>query len=218
MVQVYGRLTGEGQGSLEVRKLLEEALRKHWPEILTLPRMEKDVFGKPYFPEYPGIHFSLSHTKGCVCCALSETQVGVDVEKQRPQKYQERILRRFSREEQRLWEAAPQEERERLFFRMWVLKESYVKAEGQGLRIPLDSFSVLPEGFLEGNWREQKEAPGKDPKIWQVRWKQEPADGAAYGLYLFDLGELPYDLGVCVREPKTRAGKSGIPAAVQFLG
>ena len=227
MMQVYGRLTGEGQGSLEVRKLLEEALRNCWPELTTLPSMEKDSCGKPYFPDYPWIHFNLSHTRGFVCCALSETEVGVDVERRRPQKYQERILGRFSEEEQRLWRAAPSSERERLFFRMWVLKESYVKADGRGLRIPLDSFSVLPGGF-RGEERKKSENLGETAgerasQVWQIKWKKEPAEQAAYGLYLFDLGDLPYELGVCVREPEisrepgARTGKPEIPAEVRFL-
>lgn len=40
--------------------------------------------GKPYFPDYPSIQFNLSHTDGAVVCALSETPVGVDLERSRP--------------------------------------------------------------------------------------------------------------------------------------
>lgn len=200
MVQVYVRVTGEEQGSQEVRKLLEAALKQRWPKLPGLPQMEKDCYGKPYFPEYPWIHFSLSHTKGCVCCALSEERVGIDVERRRPQKYMEQILRRFSQTEQRLWEEMPKEERERLFFRMWVLKESYVKADGRGLRIPLDSFSVLP-GEPGGTIK---------PEIWQVRSQSEKSEMAGYKLYLYDLDELRYELAVCSREAEA-------PETVRFL-
>ena len=97
----------KNESSREARLLLAEALCREFPEIEGLPPMEKDVWGKPFFPDYPHIYFSLSHTGTGVCCALGSAPVGVDVEERRPRKYQEQILRRFSREEQRLWDQTP---------------------------------------------------------------------------------------------------------------
>ena len=37
--------------------------------------------GKPYFAGRPDIHFSLSHTKGAVMCAISGSEVGCDIER-----------------------------------------------------------------------------------------------------------------------------------------
>ncbi|MCI8416632.1 MAG: 4'-phosphopantetheinyl transferase superfamily protein [Lachnospiraceae bacterium] len=176
-------------GSLEVRRLLAAALSHRFPHLGELPAMEKDAWGKPFFPQYPELFFSLSHTRGGVCCALADAPVGVDVEGWRPRKYQEQILRRFSKEEQRLWAYTPQKERERLFFQLWVLKESYVKADGRGLRIPLDSFSVLPEekDFRLGN---------RFPKSWSLAVSGEKGE-KEYTFCLYDMEKFSKELAVC---------------------
>ncbi len=168
MVSVYMKLTGAGcKGSKEVRELLLEALRLEYPHLQGawadgLPSMEKNTFGKPFFLDYPEIYFNLSHTKGCVCCALADAPVGVDVELCYRRANQEQIVKRFSTEERKLWRTASEERRQELFFALWVLKESCVKADGRGLRIPLDAFSVQPgerkkesPEFPYGEWTAQ---------------------------------------------------------------
>ena len=89
--------------------------------------------GKPFLRNYPGILFNISHCAGLVACAVSHTEVGVDVEKIRP--YPPRMPRRIlapSEQEQLL----KSENREDLFFRFWTLKESYGKALGVGIGYP----------------------------------------------------------------------------------
>lgn len=44
------------------------------------PRLERGESGKPFFPGYPGLHFSISHTKLYAMCALSSEPIGCDVE------------------------------------------------------------------------------------------------------------------------------------------
>ena len=39
---------------------------------------------KPWFPDYPHLHFSVSHSGSLSLCALGETPVGADVELVRP--------------------------------------------------------------------------------------------------------------------------------------
>lgn len=155
-------------GSKEARNLLYDVLKL--PEAREWT-MERDPYGKPYFPEHPEIHFNMSHTKGCVCCALADQPVGVDVELQRPMKHRDQVVERFSEEEHRLWEQTSKEQRERLFFQLWVLKESYVKADGRGLRIPLSSFTVLP--------------------------KLRVGD---YHLHLYDIADQPYIVAACSQD------------------
>ena len=99
--------------------------------------------GKPYLPDAP--RFSLSHSGVHVLCAVSEREVGCDVERIRPvsPKLAERF---FCPEEAAEIAAAPTEEaRLRSFFRFWTLKESYVKALGTGMRLPFRSFRLRLE-------------------------------------------------------------------------
>ena len=44
-----------------------------------LPPIRLTSLGKPYFPDFPEVHFNLSHTTGAVLVALSGEPVGVDI-------------------------------------------------------------------------------------------------------------------------------------------
>ena len=90
--------------------------------------------GKPYLPGAPAFHFNLSHAGVWVICAVSSCEVGCDIEEVRPH-IPGRILRHLPPEEQRLLAAAA--DVPDLFFRLWTLRESYVKATGTGLTLPL---------------------------------------------------------------------------------
>lgn len=100
----------------------------------------KTVLGKPYLKEFPGIQFNLSHSGPYGVCAISGAPVGVDVELIRPLR-REVAKRFFTALEQGWLERHPPEE----FFRLWTRKESFSKALGKGLTLPMDSFSVLDE-------------------------------------------------------------------------
>ena len=97
--------------------------------------------GKPYLPGYPKIHFSLSHSGDRVMCAVSQTKVGCDVEETGDTEADIRrigyIARCLTESERKLALADPAD-----FYRIWTLKESFVKLTGQGLLIPLSSFEI----------------------------------------------------------------------------
>ena len=58
-----------------------------------LPRIEVDELGKPFFPDHPDTHFSLSHTAGAAAAVLADTPVGVDIERVRPVSVRARVKR-----------------------------------------------------------------------------------------------------------------------------
>ena len=74
---------------LILRHALWEQYR--WRE---LPPIRLTSLGKPYFPDFPEVHFNLSHTTGAVLVALSGEPVGVDIAHIRP--VRERALRRLA--------------------------------------------------------------------------------------------------------------------------
>ena len=97
--------------------------------------------GKPYLADN-AVFFNLSHSENTVICAVSEREIGVDAEKVGEADLE--VARRFfHRDEFALLENLPTNEEKRdMFFRLWTWKESFVKALGKGIMMPLDSFCV----------------------------------------------------------------------------
>jgi 4'-phosphopantetheinyl transferase len=91
----------------------------------------------------PPLRINLSHTRGLVACAVTvDRDIGVDVEcvvrRGDPVAIADRY---FAPAEVRALHACPAVHRRDRFFQYWTLKESYIKARGMGLRIPLRRFS-----------------------------------------------------------------------------
>ncbi len=94
--------------------------------------------GKPFFPSLP-FAFSLSHSGPFVACAIADHEIGLDV--QARSKAHEPLLRRcFSKEERQFVEES--EDRDAAFTEIWCLKESYLKATGEGISRSMSGFSL----------------------------------------------------------------------------
>jgi 4'-phosphopantetheinyl transferase len=108
--------------------------------------------GKPALDGPANINFNLSHTKGLVALAVTSTgDIGVDVEAvTRRVALLQLAARYFSATENEELLALPADQQREYFFRLWTLKEAYVKAKGLGLRIALDSFSFSFANELPG--------------------------------------------------------------------
>lgn len=100
--------------------------------------VESEPGGKPYLADYPELFFNITHTAELAACAVGRMPLGLDAETQRP--WRERAARKAltAREQEQLFgNCGDDESRSAAFIRYWTLKESYVKALGCGLRIPL---------------------------------------------------------------------------------
>ena len=99
-------------------------------------------YGKPVLSTPHGIHFNMSHSGNWVVCAINDGgPVGVDVEVIKPVDLA--VAKNFfSSDEYISIINQPKELQQKYFFIIWTLKESYIKAEGKGLSIPLNSFSI----------------------------------------------------------------------------
>lgn len=118
-------LSGHEAGRQLLHKLWQEHVGGELPEIAVAER------GKPYFVE-SSWHFSISHTKRRVFCALSEAPIGIDAEeidRQINLQLAEKIL---SPAERARFEAA--QDKRLALLKFWVLKEAAVKLSGEGLR------------------------------------------------------------------------------------
>jgi 4'-phosphopantetheinyl transferase len=89
------------------------------------------------------LSFNLSNTSGLVICGVSlHEPLGVDAEDLHRAGETLGIADRFfSPSEVRALRGLPAEQQRERFFALWTLKESYIKARGLGLSLPLDQFS-----------------------------------------------------------------------------
>jgi 4'-phosphopantetheinyl transferase len=94
--------------------------------------------------DFHPVHFNLSHSHGIAVVAITrDRELGVDVEKIRQQVAGSQIAERyFSSQEIIELRGLPVSQQAEGFFLCWTRKEAYVKALGEGLRFPLDGFSV----------------------------------------------------------------------------
>ncbi len=96
----------------------------------------------PVHTEASALRFNLSHTTGLIVLGIcQEHALGVDVEQLERRANLEVADRFFSPREAAELASLPPERQPRRFFDYWTFKESYIKARGMGLSIPLDSFS-----------------------------------------------------------------------------
>jgi len=113
-------------------------------------RLQRNAHGRPdLIPEQTqsGLRFNVSHATTVVTCAVCRGhEIGVDVE--RTDRRGETVAiadRYFSAAEVDALHALPASAQRRRFFEYWTLKESYIKARGKGLAIPLRKFSFRLE-------------------------------------------------------------------------
>ena len=118
--------------SLAVGALLMYALAKSDISLSTPIKVEEN--GKPYLEGNP-VYFNLSHSGNMVMCAISDMRVGCDIELMKKQPNLRVAKRFFAKEE---YESIKENSD---FYRLWTLKESYVKLNGEGIKGIADSFS-----------------------------------------------------------------------------
>jgi len=129
--------------SISAGLLLEYALSRQGLSSRELTFL-KNADGKPYIAECPMLHYNLSHARDYVALVIDEQPVGIDVEGLRIG-YQKLVERFFSVDEVQFLQECWSDER---FTKLWTRKESYLKATGYGMRMPLDGFSTLEERAL----------------------------------------------------------------------
>ncbi len=141
-------------------------------------RFRYSAAGKPDLADPPApIRFNLSHSGDVALVAITlRLDVGVDVERVERERSGDDVAERFfAQEELEALRQLPSDSRVAGFFSVWTLKEAYIKALGDGLSHPLDSFSVEP--VFSGRSRLLR-ADGDDPSAWTLH-TLDPGPGYA---------------------------------------
>ncbi len=184
----YGRDEGE-LPTRETEGLTEQCLRRNTPqtalEALRGKRPIEAVYrygseGKPYFQEIP-LYFSLSHSGDAVFLAMSQREVGADIQTVTKADW-ESLAKRFYGKQDLEWmgscgdpsvsekDNCPENlDAQEKFYRLWTKKEAYGKLTGEGVSKYLD-----------------REVPGEE-------------QGIDWNCGRLALGEQVYFLAVCGR-------------------
>ncbi len=117
--------TGHEAGRQLLARMYRQQTGEDLPPICITDR------GKPYFAESEW-HFSISHSKGHVFCALSRRRIGIDAE-ERDRAINPALAEKILSPKE-LDRYARAEDKPLALLRLWVLKEAAAKATGEGLR------------------------------------------------------------------------------------
>ena len=103
------------------------------PEKIKIARPEGK---KPFLPDYPEVHFNISHSGVWAVCAIGDVELGIDIEEIKDKELKPPLIKRVLTEnEQRYLEMLPDTQRAAAFYRFWTMKEAYSKCIGRGLGI-----------------------------------------------------------------------------------
>lgn len=128
---------------LVTRALVRTALSRYASVPAARLAFVANAYGKPALAEAPpDLAFNVSHAGNLVVLAVARGgALGVDTEGVESRIAVDDLADRyFAREEADELRTQPVERRQRRFFEYWTLKESYIKARGMGLSLPLDRF------------------------------------------------------------------------------
>ncbi len=135
-----------------LRSLLGEVIiRKKVAEFTGIKpeavELYKNICGKPFIINVPDIYFNISHSGNWVVCLLAENPCGVDIEKIL-EMHMDIAQYFFSKYEYEFLQKADKRLQKELFYELWTLKESFVKYNGKGFYMPLNSFEFIKIGNI----------------------------------------------------------------------
>jgi 4'-phosphopantetheinyl transferase len=141
----FSRSKGEFLAGRALARTVLAGLLKAAPESI---EFRISLSGKPSLAPGAGggIEFNLSHTRSLVAAVFcSDCAVGIDAQAMDPRTATAAIAGRFfSESEKRHLLGFSGEAFSREFFKVWTLKEAWLKVRGSGISIPLGSFSITP--------------------------------------------------------------------------
>ncbi len=156
---------------LVAHALVRTALSSYSPTLPAQWSFRFNRYGRPEIDAAGGsssLRFNLTHSGDLVACVVSKTiACGIDVESMRPVENLMRLARAvLAPQELEELRSRPPGERLAHFYEYWTLKESYIKARGLGLSLPLRALDFRFEGAHLAGF-ETTAAVGDDRSYWQ---------------------------------------------------
>jgi 4'-phosphopantetheinyl transferase len=165
---------------LTTRALVRSVLSRYAPIEAHAWRFEPTSHGRPVItnphPLAQRLSFNISHTDSAVVLAVTTGRdIGVDIESTERNAPLEVADRYFSAHEAAALRSLPPAEQPHRFWELWTFKESYIKARGLGLSLPLHKFSFHfehPGGVHISFEEELNESPAR----WELMQLRLDAD------------------------------------------
>ncbi|MFT4173958.1 MAG: 4'-phosphopantetheinyl transferase superfamily protein [Rhodocyclaceae bacterium] len=168
------------------RALVRTVLSRYAPVAARDWVFSANAYGRPAIAN-PGLamrigDFNVSHTRGLIALAVSTRgALGIDLEDWQARPVSLDMARDFfARPEADALASTPPAHVQARFFEYWTLKESYIKARGLGLSIPLDRFA-MQLGDAHGVRMAMTSPQDDDPARW---WFGQFRPGPGYLLAL----------------------------------
>ncbi len=129
-------------GKYLTRKIISEIFKVGANDIVFKP----DNFNRPklIYPKGKKFDFNLSHSGNVVALAVSDNKVGIDIEK--IENIDLKISKDYFHNKEIEFVYSQKGKELENFYKIWTLKEAFVKAIGKGLSFPLKSFHFEIKG------------------------------------------------------------------------
>lgn len=131
----------ERQLFLGAEVLLNRSLERLETDIRLPASYGRNQYGKPYLLQDEALKVNWSHSGEYVICGVADQEIGIDLQFAK-KKLKESLIRRTLQPEEMAFYKNAKEDKMRLFYKYWTLKESYLKAIGTGFYTSLETFYV----------------------------------------------------------------------------
>lgn len=134
------------QERAQARELLKNALAERIPHCPEPLLFEYGKYGKPYLTN-AAWHFSVSYTHGVCLIALSDAEIGADIERLRAAK--PHVASRCFTDSENRYLLQDMTLFDKRFYELWTQKEAYLKYTGEGFYRSPKSVDVLSQPICE---------------------------------------------------------------------
>lgn len=189
------RFESDRKRTLLAHAMLGYAVSRSHPGISLPPEPVIDKYGKPHIYAPDELFFSLSHSEDYAICVIANRPVGADIEEIKNEN--KGIADRFFAKEEQMLVTDPLS-----FYRIWTLKESFIKALGAGMSLPMDSFGVCDLNEKTGTCRYQScGAPIKNEAVELIRKSHTDEKSKYYKVSGMSLNVIPgYSMAYAVTD------------------